>query len=127
MKGFFQGLVRNVLCPHVRAYTTHYSFEDCIGLLCRRNVYDAFEYKLFWKEGYFIQFNEPLLPRTLDMRFCKGSVYSIEFERREGATRFVVRFHHIVWLPDGAPAISQALLDSFFRIKLDAKPWWPEP
>lgn len=126
MKGFFQGLVRNGICPHVRAYATHYSFEDCVGLLCRKNAYDTFEYRFFWREAYFIQLNEPLIPRTLDMRFCKGSVYLIEFERRESGTRFVVRFDHITWLPDGGPYISQTLLDSFFRTKLDAKPCWPE-
>ena len=85
MKNLFPDIPWRVVCPDVRAYTTHYAFEDCIGLLCRKNVYDTFEYTFFWKNGYFIRFDEPQIPRTLDMRFCKGSVFSMEFESYTGS------------------------------------------
>lgn len=126
MKNLFSDIPWRVVCPDVRAYTTHYAFEDCIGLLCRKNVYDIFEYTFFWKDGYFIRFDEPRIPRTLDMRFCKGSVFSMEFERLENGTRFLVRFHHVQGREDGVAYISQTHLDQFFEVKLDAKPCWPK-
>ena len=126
MNDFFSSIPWNVVCPDVRVYTTHYALEDCIGLLDRKNVYDTFEYKFYWDNAYFILFDEPLIPRTLDLRFCKGSVFELEFEQQENRTRFVVRFHHVEGQANGIPYISQSHLDQFFRIKLDAKPWWPE-
>ena len=91
-------------------------------MLGRKNVHDTFEYKFYWENAYFILFDEPLIPRTLDLLFCKGSVFSIEFEQQENRTRFVVRFHHVEGQANGTPYISQSHRDQFFRIKLDAKP-----
>ncbi len=116
-----------VVCPDVRAYTTHFSPEDCVSLLSRKNVYDCFEYEFAQDGGAnTITFGAPLIPRELSLRFCLGIVFSIEFERQSNRTRFVIRFLRVENRPELGAHMSMEHLDQFFRIKLNAKPWYPE-
>lgn len=65
-------------------YCTHYSIEDCIGLLSRKNTYDVFEYSFEMKtetmgEITFIRCNKHLWNGL-------RSLYQIEFESDETTT-----------------------------------------
>ena len=55
-----------------------------------------------------------------------GQRFSIEFERQPNRTRFVIRFLRVENRPELGAHMSMEHLDQFFRIKLDAKPWYPE-
>lgn len=62
-------------------YYTHYSVEDCIGLLSRKNMYDVFDYLFEMKtettgEISFIRCNKHLW-HGLQSHYC------IEFKKRE--------------------------------------------
>lgn len=91
------------------------------------NVYDCFEYEFAQDGGAnTITLGTPLIPRELSLRFCLGSVFSIEFERQPNWTRFVIRFLRVENRPELGAHMSMEHLDQFFRIKLNAKPWYPE-
>lgn len=72
-------------------YNTHYSIEDCIGLLSRKNIYDVFEYLFEMKtesigEITFIRCNKHLWHGLhshyrIDFKREKNTVINIEFIR----------------------------------------------
>lgn len=72
-------------------YQTHYSVEDCIGLLSRKNIYDVFEYLFEMKtetagEITFIRCNKHLwngLPShyRIELKRDENTVITLEFLR----------------------------------------------
>ena len=102
---------REAQCRY-RKYVTHYTLQDTLGLLQRKNIYDLVGYNLEsdGKDGYLISFlTDGLGDNCYEMTF---------YAQPDNTTVFEIRWRknllHTMW--------SKMAADAFFAQKLDAIP-----
>ncbi len=106
-----------ILINDFMQYMTHYSVEDCMGLMMRKNIYDVFEY-------IYEKLADNALEITItgcnthahkNIRTC----YHICFEKREKTIVSITFLNEFYILP--IPAIPKKWMDEFMKQKLSAE------